>query len=339
VPELDYRASALQPTPDVRQTVLAVLLDHLGQFVSGTQLSQLAGVSRTAVWKHVQALAEWGCHIESVPRLGHKLVKAPDLLLPAVVKARIPKDQSIGQQVFWYPETDSTNVQAARLTAEGAPHGTVVTALTQTGGKGRRGRVWFSPRQGLWFSVVLRLPIPVRKASDLTLLTSVAVRRAIVRLTGLPVAIKWPNDLLLGQKKVCGILAEIRAEGEMLQHAVLGIGINTNIPRADFPAELAPYATSLLAESGQNVSNVDLALAIFSEMESLFNRLADDGVGFEAVVDEWRSASATLGQRVRIQVPQGTISGIAKDVDASGVLYVQTDNGATIPVQSGEVLF
>ncbi len=339
MPEVDAALSVSSHTQDVRQKILAVLLDHLGQFVSGTALSEMAGVSRTAVWKHIQALVEWGCQIESVPRLGHKLVAAPDLLLPAVVKSRIPSGQSIGQTVIWYPETDSTNIQASRMTAEGVPHGTVVTAMIQNGGKGRRGRVWFSPKDGLWFSVVLRVQIPVRKAADLTLLASVAVRRAIVRQTGLPIAVKWPNDLLLGQKKVCGILAEIRADGEMLQHAVVGVGINTNIPQRDFPEELAEYATSLLAESGQAVSNVDLALAIFSEMELLYKRLAEDGVGFEAVVDEWRAASATLGRYVRIQTPQGLIQGMARDIDASGVLYVETDDGATVPVHSGEVLF
>ncbi|GMA48720.1 hypothetical protein GCM10025857_00770 [Alicyclobacillus contaminans] len=179
----------------------------------------------------------------------------------------------------------------------------------------------------------------MRVAADLTLLTSVAVRRAIVQETGLPVQIKWPNDLLLHGKKICGILAEIRADGETLQHAVIGVGLNSNIPAAAFPHALTDYATSLAAYSDQPISNLQLAGRLFSELEQLFQGLILHGQGFGHVLDEWRAASATLGRRVRVQTPQGLVEGVATDINAGGILYVRQDNGLVVPIHSGDVLF
>jgi BirA family transcriptional regulator, biotin operon repressor / biotin---[acetyl-CoA-carboxylase] ligase len=326
-------------TNDLRQKIVAAFLTEPDKHISGTELSRKTGVSRTAVWKHIKALEGLGFRFESTPRIGHRIVHVPDLLLPGIIQPHVPPGQNIGQRVIWYREVDSTNLQAVKWVQEGVPHGTVVTAMIQTGGKGRRGRVWFSPETGLWFSVVFRAPIPVRQAADLTLLTSVAVRRAVIRHTALPIKIKWPNDLLIHDKKVCGILAEIRADGENLDYAIVGVGMNSNIPRDDFPPELSDQATSLLAESGQPVSHVALATDIFAEMDALFTALIHDGRGFESVVEEWRGASATLGRRVRVLSPQGTIEGVATDIDATGVLYVRTDSGTTVPIHSGDVLF
>lgn len=324
---------------DMRQKVLEILLSHQGEYVSGTTICESIGVSRTAVWKHIKALENLGVSIESVTRLGHKLLSIPDLLLPAIMKANVGSNQGIGKYILWHEAIDSTNMEAARQVKNAAPHGTVITAMRQLGGKGRRGRVWFSPNGGLWFSVVLRLPIPIRHAADLTLLTSVAVRRAIVRATGQNVLIKWPNDLLLNGRKICGILAEIRADGELLQHAIVGVGINSNIPAADFPSELSDYATSLVAEGSPPISNVKLAADIFLEMETLFTQMVESGIGFASVLVEWKNASATLGKSVRIMTPQGLVTGFAEDIDASGILYVKGDDGRLAPVHSGDVLF
>jgi BirA family biotin operon repressor/biotin-[acetyl-CoA-carboxylase] ligase len=246
----------------------------------------------------------------------------------------------LGRRVWFWPELDSTNNVAGQLALDPeTPHGTVVSARVQTGGRGRRGRTWFSPAEGLWFSVILRDPMPLSRAAEVTLLASVAVRRAILSQLDLPIQIKWPNDLLCDGRKVCGILAEVRADGEVVQHVVLGIGINANIPAEAFPKELTGVATSLLAAAGRPVHRTALTARVLQEFEPLFRDLVEDGPGFAGVVDEWRAASHTLGRWVRIQTPTGLIEGTALDIDTRGVLTVRLDNGRTVPVHSGDVLF
>lgn len=187
-------------------------------------------------------------------------------------------------------------------------------------------------------STVLKKPFPLRRAAELTLLASVAVRRAIVRQTELPIRIKWPNDILCQGKKICGILAEIRADGENVEYAVLGVGMNTNIPLQDFPDDLKEKATSLFGESGKPISNLQLAGDFLTEFEGLYEDLLA-GEGFAAVSDEWRAASSTLGTKVRVQTGQTVIEGVAEQIDDTGTLYLRTPDNALKAIQSGEVLF
>lgn len=322
-----------------RNHIIQAFLQAGDAFVSGTDLSAQTGVSRTAIWKHIQVLEDLGFVFESVTRLGHRLTTIPNLLLEPLLKEELTVDASFGRRVIWRRSVDSTNVVATQLAREGAPHGTIVTALEQTGGRGRRGKAWFSPSEGLWFSIILNRLIPLRRAAELTLLTSVAVHRALVRQTGLPIEIKWPNDLLVHGKKVCGILAEIRADGENVQYAVVGIGINTNIPRTDFPDGIDEIATSVLAETNTALNHAALVANILSELEPLYDSLVVSGEGFPSVIEEWRAACSTLGHTVRIQTPAGVLEGIASDIDDGGVLYVQRPDGVTVPVHSGDILF
>jgi BirA family biotin operon repressor/biotin-[acetyl-CoA-carboxylase] ligase len=324
----------------LRNHILERLLDAGENFVSGAELSAATGISRTAVWKHVQALQDLGFGIEAVRHQGYRLVYVPDLVMEPLLRRHLASGMQLGRRVLYFPEIDSTNTLLSQLAADPAvPHGTVVAAGIQRGGRGRRGRVWFSPPEGLWFSVLLRSPVPLNRAAEITLVASVAVRRAILRQLDIPVLIKWPNDLLCNGRKVCGILAELRADGEQVQYIVLGIGINANIPPENFPKELQGVAGSLLGAAGRPVHRTRLAADILAELEALVDEVAADGPGFRGVADEWRSASHTLGRKVQIQTPAGTIEGFALDIDPGGSLIVRRSDGSVQHVHSGDVLF
>lgn len=335
----DSAQSMVTDSQHTRNQIIEAFLHAGDQFVSGTDLSTQVGISRTAIWKHVQALEEMGFEFESVTRLGHRLTRVPNLLIEPLLRQYLTKGSALGQHVIWQQSVASTNIVAAKLARQGIPHGTIITAQEQTGGRGRRGKAWFSPPSGLWFSIVLNRPLPLRRAAELTLLTSVAVRRALREQTNLPVQIKWPNDLLLHNKKTCGILAEIRADGENVQHAVVGIGINTNIPKEDFPEDVQSIATSFVAEGATPLSHAVLVADILKHLEPMYDSLVRSEAGFLAVIDEWREACATLGNPVRIQTPTGLLEGVAMDIDESGVLYVKQPDGTTTPVHSGDILF
>lgn len=326
-------------TQAIRDDIIQALLQMGDAFLSGPAISARTGVTRTAVWKHIQALERLGFVIESRHRLGYRLLHVPNLLLEPLLRRHLTTDSDFGRTVHWYESLASTNQTAAHLAVEGAPHGTMVAAWAQTGGRGRRGRTWFAPQSGMWWSLILKRPVPLARAAELTLLTCVAVRRALVELTGLPVLIKWPNDLLVAGRKVSGILAEIRADGENVQHAVLGVGINTNIPGPMFPEGIRDIATSILAASGQPVDHCALTGRILTELEPLYQLLSAGQPAFRTVSDEWRAASATLGRTVRVQTATGMLEGTAESLDDGGILYLRRPDGSILPIHSGDVLF
>ncbi|HEY4743575.1 MAG TPA: biotin--[acetyl-CoA-carboxylase] ligase, partial [Desulfuromonadaceae bacterium] len=218
-------------------TILRLFREQ-GGFVSGGQLSRDLNVSRTAVWKHISGLREAGYVIEAVPSRGYRLVSAPDNLDSAEIEARL-STVLVGRRLICLKETGSTNSDAFRQAEEGAPEGTVVMADAQSGGKGRRGRVWSSPGGvNLYCSVVLRPTVMPHEAPQLTFLSAVAVARTIERVTGLSPEIKWPNDVLMGGRKVAGLLNEMSAETDAINFVVLGVGVNLNMTLAQFPYDL-----------------------------------------------------------------------------------------------------
>lgn len=325
-------------TDQIRKRIVQIFIESSGAFVSGSTLADSLQVTRTAVWKHIRALEELGFQFESVHGTGYRLLQYPDLLLEPLLRPLLKEGLALGRCVHWFPEVDSTNQIAMGLALGGAPHGTVVTALRQTGGHGRRKKPWFSPKGGLWISVILQKPFPLRNAPELTLLASVALRRALIATAGIRPSIKWPNDLLLQGEKLSGILAEIRSDGESVEHAVVGIGVNTNIPTKEFPEELTNRATSILGHTNQPVSHRELAARLLSEFENLFENLLC-GQGFPTVSEEWRQASSTLGTRIQVQTPLGLVVGTAETIDNQGILYVRQTSGEIVQIHSGEILF
>lgn len=320
----------------MKDRILSALRAERGQFVSGEALARSVGLSRAAIWKHIAGLRQAGFDIEASPRRGYRLVAGPDLYAADLMPALAARGLPLQYDVHVHARIDSTNAEAARLAQQGAPEGTVVIADAQTAGRGRLGRTWHSPPgTGLWLSVVLRPPLPPAACSGITLTAGVAVAEAIEQVTGLKPGIKWPNDVLIDGRKVCGILTEIAAEWDKVHHLILGIGINVNQTEADLPADLRGSAGSLRLASGGRVSRHHLCVALLDEFARRYPAFQRDG--FAAVRADWLRRSVTIGQHVTARSAAGTVSGIADGVDADGALLIRTENGATVRVTSGEV--
>ncbi|SDF17333.1 biotin--[acetyl-CoA-carboxylase] ligase [Sporolituus thermophilus] len=309
----------------MRTRILELLRQHAGHYVSGEEISKQLAVSRTAVWKHIQALKNAGYDIEAHSRLGYSLRQAPDLLLPAEIAARL-KTTVFGKEIRYFAEIGSTNNEAKRLAAEGCPEGLIVVAEAQNTGRGRLARGWFSPfGKGIWLSVVLRPSFHPLDAPKCTLMAAVALTKAIHKVTDAPCGIKWPNDILYEGKKLVGILTEMSAEMDAINYVVIGMGINVNIAPDEFPPELRDIATSVAAAAGRPVSRLALLAEVLAELETVYCLAVSQG--FDPVLDEWRKLSITLGQQVNVLAPGETFTGIAVNIDNEGALLVDTGQG------------
>jgi BirA family biotin operon repressor/biotin-[acetyl-CoA-carboxylase] ligase len=301
--------------------------------LSGEALAARLGLSRTAVWKRINRLKAQGSAIAGSPRRGYRLLAPPDKLLPAEIALGLQARRLTGP-VHYFEGLASTNDLAKELAAKEAPEGTLVVAESQSRGRGRLGRQWDSPPGvGLYVSLLLRPPLPPSEMPQITLTTAVAVARALKRVTGVAPGIKWPNDLLLGGKKLGGILTEMETESDQIRYLVVGLGLNVNNPA--FPKELRALATSLALTTGRQFSRVQLLQAWLEEFEALYDRfLARE---FPAILEEWRSLTVTLGRRVTVRQGPLTICGQALEVTPDGALLVREDSGEVVRVTSGEI--
>lgn len=304
-------------------------------YLSGEQLSETLGVSRAAVWKAITALRESGYAIDSATNRGYRLIASPDVLTPEEIRCGL-RTRTIGKKIVVLQEVDSTNEEAKRQAQCGAPDGSVFLAEQQTGGKGRLGRIWESPAgTGIWFSVLLRPSLVPSEISSITLLAGIAVCRGIRSTTGCAAKLKWPNDVVIGSRKVCGILTEMAAEIERVEYVVLGIGINVNTEA--FPAELAEKATSLRIEAGSAFPRAAILRAVLEELESLLLG-AKTGCAFQEILDEYKSLCVSLNRRVGFFWNGVRQTGMAVDVSSSGELIVERDGGGRVPINAGEVV-
>lgn len=319
----------------MRNAILTVLRKNKGQFISGEEVSRGLDVSRTAVWKHIQSLRNEGYEIESNPRQGYCLVTVPDILTPQEIQCGL-KTAFMGQRMHHFTTIGSTNQEAKRLAAEGAPEGTVVVAEAQSSGRGRLSREWFSPSQGgIWFSTILRPGLHPTQAPRFTFLGAVAVAQAIRELTGVGVEIKWPNDIHFEGRKLVGILTELNAEMDAINYIVMGIGINVNVDMEDFPVELRHIASSLKRETGHFVSRQKLLRKILEHMELLYTRVLSEG--FSPIFESWRQLNCTLGFPVNVISIGSEFAGMAVDIDEEGALLVRKEDGSLERVISGDV--
>ncbi|MEW6771172.1 MAG: biotin--[acetyl-CoA-carboxylase] ligase [Bacillota bacterium] len=312
-----------------RERLVQLLKDR--GFVSGTEIGLRLGISRGAVWKHVRALREEGFAIFGSPRRGYRLGDVPDTLLPPVVLPFLTG--GFGRPYRYHPVTSSTNDRAKELAQSGAPEGTVVVAEQQTGGRGRRGRSWHSPPGGLWFSLLLRPDVPPAETQTLPLLLSVAVVRGIEEHLGLQPGLKWPNDILLGGRKVGGILTEMSAETEQVHHVVAGIGLNVNI--TSFPPELETTATSLRIQSGGEVSRARLLGVLLAVIEEDYRRWCR--AGFAPFHAAYQERCSFLGKEVVVVAAGEVLTGLAAGVDAAGRLLLSVPGGGIKRLSGGEV--
>lgn len=306
------------------------------QWVSGEELSVQLGISRTAVWKQINNLKAEGHQILSAPKKGYRLEQMADVItseeLAATLKTRIMGRPA----VHLLKETDSTNLQAKAMAAQGAAEGTLVVADTQTQGRGRRGRTWHSPsKRNIYASLILRPQMSPSQAPQITLMTAVALARTLRISADLDAKIKWPNDVMVGGKKIAGILTEISADMDVVDYVVVGFGINVNTRQNEVPVEIAPIATSIILEKGVQTARSRLLCDLLEHYEAAYDLLNEQGFG--PVMQQWRSMTDIIGQRVYVDVMETRHTGVVETVDDDGVLILRKDDGETRRIFSGDV--
>ncbi len=304
-----------------------------GEWCSGAEVARRIGVSRTAVWKKIEMLRERGYSIEATAGRGYRLLGGPDRLLPGEIRRHVSA-RRFGAEIVHREEVDSTNRLAGELAREGAAEGTVVVAESQTAGRGRLGRTWTSPSHlNLYLSIVLRPAVAPADVTSLSLVAALAVAEAVLASTGLRSGIKWPNDVLLGERKVCGILTEMDAEADRVRFLILGIGVNLNATTRDFPPELRRKASSLRIAARRRIDRAAFAGNLLDQLELFYDRFV--GGGFPAVQEAYDAYHCLPGRRVRVDGggnPRGVVRGVAPD----GALLVETSDGV-VRVSAGEV--
>jgi BirA family biotin operon repressor/biotin-[acetyl-CoA-carboxylase] ligase len=304
--------------------------------VSGAQLAEQLAISRAAIWARIEELRRVGYDIEAGPHFGYRLINSPDALHADDLVARLGKTKVIGRDIQVFEQTTSTNDVIEKLARDGVREGAVVFAESQTKGRGRLGRKWMSPtRKGLWFSILLRPQLNPQEATQLTVASATALRRAIKTITGLDSEIKWPNDLLVDGKKIVGILTEMSAEVDRVRHVILGIGVDVNQDVAEFPEELRKLATSLKIASGEPICRAELAVEILRELDFDYTRITSGK--FSAVADEWEAGCITIGRNVTVLIGDRKMRGRAEALDDDGALLVRTEHGHLERIIGGDV--
>lgn len=318
-------------------SLIQILKQHAPGWVSSEVLREPSGVSRAAISKQIRKLIALGYEIESSPRKGYRLVREPDRLSADTLQPWLEGTRFEAGSHRFLESTGSTNDDVRKLAMEGAPEGSMVFADAQDQGRGRRGRKWMSrPGEAVLGSVLLRPPLSPQEATLLPLVAAVAICNAL-RETGVKDAgIKWPNDVLISGRKVCGVLCEMSVDMDGIEFAVLGFGLNVHTPLSAFPPELQEIACSLASETGGEWSRVDVTGRILQQLERLLELVYNGEC--DQVLAEWREGSVTLGQRVTVTQGDGSSRvGVAEEVDASGALRVREDDGTLRTYHSGEV--
>ncbi len=310
------------------------------EYVSGQQLCDRLGVSRTAVWKVINRLKEEGYRIESVPHRGYRLVESPaDIYSQSEIISRLHTKWA-GQNLHFFESTGSTNPDAKRFAEEGEPHGTTVVADRQTAGRGRRGRSWESPAgKSVYFTIVVRPRFAPDQASMITLVMALAVAEAVFEVTELPTGIKWPNDIVVNGKKVCGILTEMSMTPEMneIQFVVAGVGVNVNQDSAgEFPEEIRERATSLKIECGRRIDRAMLLERILARFEEYYE-VFEQTLTLSGLKERYEARLIGRGEVVRVLDPAGEYTGISRGINETGELIVEKEDGETVLVYAGEV--
>lgn len=316
------------------KTEILRLLKETPHYISGQQICDKLGVSRTAVWKAVEQLKAEGYVIEAVRNKGYRLMESPDVMSKAEIQSAV-KTRWAGRNVIYYDETDSTNIQAKLAGENGCPHGTLVVADRQVAGKGRRGRSWDSPKgMCVYMTLLLRPPVEPVKAPMLTLVMALSVAEAIRGQTGLHAVIKWPNDIVLNKKKICGILTEMSTEIDYINYVVTGVGINTN--QEGFPEEIKERATSLFLEGGHYVSRSELVAAVMEQYEKNYEAFLKTG-DLSKLQERYNGMLVNRGREVRVLEPRGEYNAYASGINKKGELVVTLPGGEEKHIFAGEV--
>lgn len=316
-------------------SILHALKESSASYVSGALLASRLGITRTGIWKHIRNLQAQGYRIESHPKEGYRLVEIPDLLIPEEVLSHISTSW-LGRVYHHFHEIGSTNDQALRIALNGTPNGTVVVSESQTQGRGRLRREWLSPPgSGIYMSIILTTPLPIREAPQVTQVAALSLVASIRDLYGLATTIKWPNDILLRHKKVAGILTEMQSDQDHVKFLIVGIGINVNHTARDLSGPFRYPATSIAIELDRTAKRQDLFLSFLYQFEKRYDIFLNEG--FSAILSEIEAASAILGKTVTIHSGKEEISGKALGFTPEGALRLSTQDKKETVIWVGDV--
>lgn len=316
----------------MKEKILELLKTHT-DYVSGQDICNQLGVSRTAVWKNINSLKEEGYQIDSVNNKGYKLLAEPDVIDEMRIREYL-HTKWLAKEILYEKEMDSTNTQAKRLGEHDAINGTVVVTERQTAGKGRRGKTWISPEGNCYFSILLRPEVLVDRASIITLVSAMAMAKAIKQVTLLDSMIKWPNDVIANGKKLCGILTESSTDLEYINYVVVGIGVNTN--QTDFPEEIKHIASSICLETGKKVNRAELLGTFLDNFESYYETFLETE-DLTRLAEEYNQLLVNRGREVKIIEKDQERILTAIGIDHKGGLVVEDDEGKRETIISGEV--
>jgi BirA family biotin operon repressor/biotin-[acetyl-CoA-carboxylase] ligase len=320
-------------TSDIDSAILDLLVSSQ-TYLSGQSIARELDLSRTAVWKRINKLREAGCRISSTRNRGYRLDYTPDRLLPVLVKLGL-KTTIVGRNIVYAPRTDSTNKQAKELAVRGTMDGTVVLSEYQTNGQGRLNRTWVSPfGKNLLFSIIFYPPVPPTAVFNFTLFSSLAVCTSLIGISHLRAGIKWPNDIYVNNRKICGVLTEFSAHQDRVTWTVVGIGLNVNTDFTDEP-QLHEVATSIRQEAGRSTRRIPLLQSILERIDSLYRRFLE---GEDAVIrKEWLAHSIIIGRPVIITADGVKHEGIAESIDESGALMLRASDGKLRRIVYGDL--
>lgn len=318
--------------------VLTFLQTHNTEYLSGQDLSDVLRISRVAVWKHIKKIQELGYTVESKQKLGYKLTSNSDALLPWEITAGL-KTKKMGKKAYYFDSIDSTQNQALKMSEEPANDGTIIIAAKQTGGKGRLGRKWISPKGGIWFSIILQPKFDISITTLFPIASSLALSYAIEKTFKILPELKWPNDLTIKGEKVAGMLVDVSLESNKIERLVLGVGINFDVDTKQIEKTLKGtsnfYGVASLSKQKKKVKPKLLVQTFLVELEKIYELLNSKQT--KNIISEWTKRSSTIGKKVELNTVEGKIKGDAIKIDDDGALIVSNKN-KTSKIIAGDIV-
>jgi len=318
--------------------VLSFLQSHNTEYLSGQDLSDVLKISRVAVWKHIKKIQELGYTVESKQKLGYKLTSNSDILFPWEITSEL-KTKVIGQQAYYFDSIDSTQNQALKMADDPANNGTVIIAAKQTGGKGRSGRKWISPKGGIWLSIILQPKFDISITTLFPIASALALSNALEKTLKISPELKWPNDLTIKGKKIAGMLVDVSLESNRIENMVLGVGINFDVDTKQIEKVLndSPnfYGVASLSEQKKKTKPIQLVQTFLIELEKIYDLLNTKQT--KKIISEWTKRSSTIGKNVVLDTRDGKIKGKALKIDEDGALVV-SDNGKINRIIAGDII-
>ncbi len=318
--------------------VLRFLKTHNTEYLSGQDLSDVLRISRVAVWKHIKKIQTLGYTVESKQKEGYKLTKNSDLLLPWEIISGL-KTKVLGQEAYYFDSIDSTQSQALKMANESKNNGTIVIAEKQTGGRGRSGRKWVSPKGGIWFSIILHPKFDISNTTLFPIASSLALSNAIEKVCRISTELKWPNDLTIKGKKLAGMLVDASFESNRIENLILGVGINFEVDTKEIEKTLRKtpnyYGVSSLNEQKNKCKPIELIQSFLSELEQVYEELNNNKTN--KIILEWTKKSSTIGKKIEIDTNDGKVTGEAIKIDNDGGLLIK-DKERTHKVIAGDVI-